>query len=168
MRPRPDLASPRPRLGAPRRALRVAVACLALAAPGAAAEPAVAELAGSYEVAFDEVASSCGDRSLALSTATLVLGTGAGRTGEREPRLTLRVPGLPELEGRPAAGGRFRVAADTRRGRRARPAGRFTAAGRVADGALSMVLVAELALADDSPCAQTWNVRGRRRAAATR
>lgn len=126
----------------------------------AGAGTAVAQSAGErYDVTFESVTSNCTkDRELALAKGSLVV-----RSTDKEIKLRLERAAVlvPELVGSQRRGGKIKAdaTATDAKGRRQR----ITASGRVEDGAIQLLFIAELY--DDkgnSLCSQSWNVTGKR------
>lgn len=112
-----------------------------------------------YDVTFEGVTSNCTqDRVLALAKGSLVI---SSTDKEIKLRLERTAVTLPELVGSQRRGGKIKAdaTATDAQGRRQR----IMASGRVEDGALQLLFIAELY--DDkgsSLCSQSWNVTGKR------
>ncbi len=126
----------------------------------AGAGTAAAQSAGErYDVTFEGVTSNCTkDRVLALAKGTLVI---SSTDKEIKLRLERTAVTMPELIGSQRRGGKIKAdaTATDAQGRRQR----IMASGRVEDGALQLLFIAELY--DDkggSLCSQSWNVTGKR------
>lgn len=126
----------------------------------AGAGTAAAQSAGErYDVTFEGVTSNCTkDRVLALAKGSLVI---SSTDKEIKLRLERTAVTLPELVGSQRRGGKIKAdaTATDAQGRRQR----IMASGRVEDGALQLLFIAELY--DDkgsSLCSQSWNVTGKR------
>lgn len=126
----------------------------------AGAGTAAAQSAGErYDVTFEGVTSNCTqDRVLALAKGSLVI---SSTDKEIKLRLERTAVTMPELVGSQRRGGKIKAdaTATDAQGRRQR----IMASGRVEDGALQLLFIAELY--DDkgsSLCSQSWNVTGKR------
>jgi hypothetical protein len=126
----------------------------------AGAGTAAAQSAGErYDVTFEGVTSNCTkDRVLALAKGSLVI---SSTDKEIKLRLERAAVTMPELVGSQRRGGKIKAdaTATDAQGRRQR----LTASGRVEDGAIQLLFIAELY--DDkggSLCSQSWNVTGKR------
>ena len=135
-----------------------AAVALAFAAPSATAQPKkrkVQRVAGEYQVKFEEVGNSCGDRGIGFSTAKIKLKSKRGR------RLSVSIPLVPTLSGIAYRDGKFRAKAKLGTTNTAGMLGRFAANGRVDNGVIQMVFIAEYFTTKKKPlCTQSWNVTG--------
>jgi hypothetical protein len=124
-----------------------------------AATAAAQSAAERYDVTFEGVTSNCTkDRVLALAKGSLVI---SSTDKEIKLRLERAAVTVPELVGSQRRGGKIKAdaTATDAQGRRQR----ITASGRVEDGAIQLLFIAELY--DDkgsSLCSQSWNVTGKR------
>lgn len=142
--------------------LSILVVVTVLALAGDAAAQSGSE---TYDVAFESVTSNCdADAALSLTRGRLVL--------ERDSKqVKLRLAGLPvslpELRGSQRRGGKLKAkATGTGSGGRRQ---RLTASGRVEDGTIQLLFIAELHGSDGkSVCSQTWDVTGKRAATTPR
>jgi len=150
---------------------RLTTTCLAIAVALAVAAPALAqnrgkrgggagELAGDYEVKFNEIANNCENTGMNLRTGVVNL-------GKQGKQLTMQVPLVATMFGRMPRHGKFNVKAKLGGTGIAGVLGKFSAAGKVEDGVLQMVLVAEYFRGSTKKpvpiCTKTWNARGLRR-----
>jgi hypothetical protein len=125
----------------------------------AGAGSAAAQSAERYDVTFEGVTSNCAkDRELALAKGSLVINS---TDKEIKLRLERTAVTMPELVGSQRRGGKIKAdaTATDAQGRRQR----ITASGRVEDGAIQLLFIAELY--DEkggSLCSQSWNVTGKR------
>jgi hypothetical protein len=126
----------------------------------AAALPAHADEAvvGNFDVKFEEMASNC-------TPPPVALGRGTVRIDVRKTSLTVNIETIPEMAGVVQKSGKInaktiKVVGTTVVGL----SGRYSVAGRVEGGVLSVVLVAEYIRQDTNKpyCTQSWNVSGLR------
>ena len=143
------------------KALAMAVAVFGLALPGvSSAEPIraqpmqVKEAVGEYQTKFEEVSNNCKNTGINLSKATVKLERVKGRS------IALTVPLVPFLRGAVRKGGKFRAKA--KKGKTAIQGvdGRFSAGGRVGDGKIQFVFIAEYFKGKQPLCTQSWNATG--------
>lgn len=145
-----------------RSSLVLAVAVLvSLAGSAAFAEDA----AGSYDVKFDEMATTCTPPPVTLARSKVNIATNI-----KKHSLTVNIETIPEMAGIPQKGGRVNaktvkgsngVVPTTVQGLDAK----YSIAGKIEDGGmLQLVLVAEYIKHDDKKpyCTQSWNVTGLR------
>ena len=128
--------------------------CMFLAAPAFADD----NVAGVYDVKFEEMASNCSPPPVALGRGKLTIDI-------KKSSLTVNTDLIPQLVGVPSKGGKInakttKVVGTTVVGL----SGKYSVAGRVDGAMLSLVLVAEyIKQADNKPyCTQSWNVSGAR------
>ncbi len=114
-------------------------------------------VAGVYEVKFEEVGNSCGDRGFGLSRGRIKLKRTRGR------RMSLTIPLIPLLTGVVSRDGKFRARAKLGSTNTVGMQGRFAANGRVDDGVIQLVLIAEYFTKKRPLCTQSWNVSGIRK-----
>lgn len=118
------------------------------------------EVAGSYDVKFDEMGHNCTPPPVALGRSKLVIGS-----NPKKNSLTVNIDTIPEMAGIPQKGGK--VNAKTLKGAVPTTVGgldaKYSIAGKIEDGGLvQLVLVAEYIKHDDKKpyCTQSWNVTG--------
>jgi len=139
---------------------------LVLALVAAAGSVAFAEDAsGSYDVKFDEMATTCTPPPVALARSKVNIATNVKKNS-----LTVNIETIPEMAGIPQKGGKVNaktvkgsngVVPTTVQGLDAK----YSIAGKIEDGGmLQLVLVAEYIKHDDKKpyCTQSWNVTGLR------
>jgi hypothetical protein len=129
------------------------VACLmAIASPAAAQDGA--DIAGTYDVKFEEVQNSCKDTGMTLRRSSVELSRGARK------RMDVTIPMVPIMKGVASKGGKFNAKA--KKGATAIQGldGKFSSSGHVKDGVLQMVFVAEYFNGDEPLCTQSWNASG--------
>jgi hypothetical protein len=99
---------------------------------------------------------------MVLRTGTITLAIDAAKRKKKEKDwFTVSIPIAPVMYGSPPSEGKFRVVAKRGstgiRGVR----GQFSASGRVNDGVIQFVYIAEYFSDDDKPlCTQSWNASG--------
>jgi hypothetical protein len=137
------------------------VAVLVSLAGSAFAEDA----SGSYDVKFDEMATTCTPPPVALARSKVNIATNVKKNS-----LTVNIETIPEMAGVPQKGGKVNaktikgaagVVPTTVQGLDAK----YSIAGKIEDGGmLQLVLVAEYIKHDDKKpyCTQSWNVTGLR------
>ena len=139
------------------RTLPVLLAC---AAALGAATPAFAQerVQGTYTVKYEEMASNCSPPPVALGKGKLTIEI-------RKSSLEVNADLIPIMVGVPQKNGQInaktlKVVSTTVQGL----AGKYRVAGRVENGQLSLVLVAEYVRESDHKpyCTQSWNVTGTR------
>jgi hypothetical protein len=143
-------------MGGNRATLTAVVAALALlGAAGTSAAQGKAEqpIGGKYEVRFEEVQNSCSTTGMSLSRANIEL-------TERARRVDVTIPMVPAMSGTVSKGGKFKARA--KRGRTAIEGveGSFSVAGRVSEGIIQLVFIAEYFKGKKPLCTQSWNASG--------
>jgi hypothetical protein len=123
------------------------------------------DAAGSYDVKFDEMATTCTPPPVALARSKVNIVTNVKKNS-----LTVNIETIPEMAGVPQKGGKVNaktikgaagVVPTTIQGLDAK----YSIAGKIEDGGmLQLVLVAEYIKHDDKKpyCTQSWNVTGLR------
>ena len=130
------------------------LAVLAMAAPAFADE----NVAGSYDVKFEESGSTCNPPPLTLAKGKLTIEV-------RKGSLTVNTDLIPQMAGVPQKNGKIsaktlKIVGTTIGGLSAR----YSVAGRVDGGMLQLVMTAEYIRQDTNKpyCTQAWNVAGLR------
>ena len=129
----------------PRKSILGAVAALSLAA----ASPALAQEAGNYKSTFKKVVDNC-DKGLELTSANLTI-------SKTERTISVAIDGLPPLRGKAGKGGKLRAEA---KGTSNSMDVRYGLNGRVSDGELQAVFVAEYFTGKRPVCTQSFRVVG--------
>jgi hypothetical protein len=123
------------------------------------------DASGSYDVKFDEMATTCTPPPVALARSKVNIATNVKKNS-----LTVNIETIPEMAGVPQKGGKVNaktikgsngVVPTTVQGLDAK----YSIAGKIEDGGmLQLVLVAEYIKHDDKKpyCTQSWNVTGLR------
>ena len=130
-----------------------------------AASPALAnDVAGTYEVKFEEMSTNCSPPPITYTRGTVRIDAGKSLRVKVE---TIQMVGIPAKSGKISAKTTKKVATTVQG-----LDGKYGISGRVDDnGVLQLVLVAEYTRQDNGKphCTQSWNVSGvRSKAAATK
>ncbi len=128
-----------------RTTITASVAALCLAATS----PALAQEAGSFQATFTKVVDNC-DQGLSLSKASLTI-------SKNERSITVRIDELPALAGKAGKRGKLRAEA---KGKGNGMDVRYGLNGRVSDGQLQAVFVAEYFKGKAPVCTQSFRVVG--------
>ena len=119
-----------------------------------------ASVAGSYEVSYEEVSNNCDDVGMNLARGVIKLEARA------KDRLVVNIERMPLMSGSVSKAGKFKAASKIDRTSIKGLDGKFSSAGRVDDGVLQMVFIAEYYVDKKPLCTQSWNVSGLRSDAA--
>ncbi len=117
----------------------------------------VKALLGAYDVKFEEIANNCAQTGMNLRKGTITL---ALDEKKRSQRFTLSVPIAPVMYGSDPKKGKFRVKAKKSGTAIQGVKGQFSASGRVNDGIIQFVYIAEYFTRGKPLCTQSWNVSG--------
>ena len=117
------------------------------------------DIAGSYDVKFEEMGHNCNPPPVALGRSKLAI-----TTFPKKNALSVNIETIPVMDGIPQKGGKInaktsKVLATTVQGLDAK----YSIAGKIDEGGiLQLVLVAEYIKHDDKKpyCTQSWNVTG--------
>lgn len=135
-----------------RRLLPLLTAVLLGTAPAARAQGQSA--AGSFPSSFEKVVDNCTGPGMTLGKTTILI----SKNGKR---ITVRIPEIPELQGR--AGRRGKLRADsTGELKDSKLKARYGFNGRISGEKLAAVFVAEYFKGDKPQCTQSWSVSGKR------
>ena len=147
--------------------MRTTIATLALAAAALAAAPAHADkgdkgdaksaVAGTYDVKYDEVSNNCTNVGMTFTRGTLVI--------ENKKTLSVNIDLVPIMVGSEPKAGKLKAQSKLGPSVIQGLDGKFSVAGRVDDGVLQFVFVAEYYVKGKPLCTQSWNVSGVRQAA---
>jgi hypothetical protein len=132
-----------------RRHLLPCLVLAALAAP-AAAEPNVA---GTYEVKFEDVANNCTNTGIALARGTL-------KVGKKGKNITVDIQRFDVMSGTAAKGGKLRATSKIGMSPIDGTTAKASVAGRVEDTLIQLVFVVEYYVNKKPLCTQSWNVSG--------
>ena len=118
----------------------------------------VEALMGDYDVKFEEIANNCNQTGMNLRKGTITLALRSKK--KKAQRFILSVPIAPVMYGADPSKGKFRVKAKRAGTGIQGVKGQFSASGRVNDGIIQFVYIAEY-FTDGKPlCTQSWNVSG--------
>lgn len=111
-------------------------------------------VAGDYEVTFDEIANNCRETGMRLRKGTFTLAE------KKDDALEVSFPMTPVMYGKLTRNGKFR--AEAKKGGTAIQGvdGKFSVAGRVDDGVIQLVFIAEYFRGKTPLCTQSWNAEG--------
>jgi hypothetical protein len=148
--PAPSIYTETMPLTRPHLLLTAALALATLASPAAAA----GDVGGSYEVVFTEVADNCDQEALTLARSPLVIDK------RRADQLVVRIPGVPAMTGSERRGGQFRAEVSSRHSPIAETRARYSVAGRVREGQIQLVFIAEFYRGERPLCTQSFSGAG--------
>lgn len=118
----------------------------------------VKDLVGDYSVKFEEIANNCTQTGMNLRKGTVTLALTTAK--KKAQRFTVSIAIAPVMYGADPKKGKFRVKAK-RSGTAIRGVdGEFSASGRVNDGVIQFVYIAEYFTSGKPLCTQSWNVSG--------
>ena len=134
--------------------LGLAVALAMLALPASVMADEGDDIAGNYDVKFDEVQNSCENTGISLRKSTIELSKG------QRKRMDVTVPMVPIMKGVASKGGKFKAKAQKGPTAIQGVDGKFSVSGRVNDGVIQMVFIAEYFQGEKALCTQSWNASG--------
>jgi hypothetical protein len=147
--------------------MRTTVATLILGAMTLASTAAVAdkgdkpgdksEVAGTYDVKYDEVSNNCTNTGMTFTRGTLKI--------EQKQNVTVNIDLVPIMVGSAPKAGKIKAQSKLGASVIQGLDGKFSVAGRVDEGVLQLVFVAEYYVKGKPLCTQSWNVAGVRQAA---
>lgn len=117
------------------------------------------DVTGSYDVRYEEVSSNCSTTSIALARGSLDI-TKKGK------QLVVDIQRFPLMYGAPAKSGKIRASSKIGKSSIEGVDGKFSVAGRVDEGLIQLVFVAEYYVQGKPLCSQTWNVSGQKSSSA--
>jgi hypothetical protein len=126
---------------------------LASLATAAAAED---DVVGGYDVKFEEVANNCTGVGMNLTRGGLTIEL-------RKGQLTVDIERIPVMTGVPAKAGKLRATSKLGPTSITGLDGKFSLAGRVQEGMLQLVFVAEYFVGRQARCSQSWKIAGVKR-----
>jgi hypothetical protein len=129
----------------------VAVATVAIGL-GVASAPAHADVDGRYEVRFEEVANNCTNVGMSLARGQITV------KKEKATAITVDIERIPIMSGATGKNGKLKASSKLGATSVSGLDGKFSVAGSVADGKVSLVFVAEYYVKDKSVCTQSWNI----------
>jgi hypothetical protein len=115
---------------------------------------------GTYEVRYEEVSSNCSQTSISMTRGTLDI-------TKAKKQIVVDIQRFPLMYGTPGKGGRVRASSKIAPSSIDGVDGKFSVAGRVDEGLISLVFVAEYYVDGKPLCSQTWNVSGQKTQSAT-
>ena len=137
-----------------RTTLKLAVLASVLAATGVAH----ADVAGTYEVKYEEVSSNC-------TTAKLAYAPGRLSVKVKANQLVVDIERTPEMIGAPPKSGKLSAKSKLGGTMIDGMKGVFSVAGRITpEGTLYLVMIGEYSANGKPLCTQTWNVSGAKQA----
>jgi len=140
-------------------ALLIGAAVLGTGATGADAQREKKqgeEVVGGYDVRYEEVSSNCDTTSIALARGTLDI-------TKKKGKLVVDIQRFPLMHGTPGRGGKVRASSKVAPSSIQGVDGKFSVAGRVDEGLIQLVFVAEYYVSGKPLCSQTWNVSGKKK-----
>jgi hypothetical protein len=117
------------------------------------------DVAGTYEVSYEEVSSNCEQTSISMNLGTLAI-------SQKGKQLVVDISRFPYMYGSPSKGGKVRATSKVAPSSIQGVDGKFSVAGRVDDGLIELVMVAEYYVSSKPLCSQSWNVTGQKQKAA--
>jgi hypothetical protein len=148
--PAPSIYTETMPLTRPHLLLAAASALVALAVPSAAQ----GDIGGSYEVVFTEVADNCEQEALSIARSQLSIET------RRTDQLVVRIPGVPAMSGSERRGGQFRAEVSSGHSPIQNTRARYSVAGRVREGQIQLLFIAEFYRGDRPLCTQSFSGTG--------
>jgi hypothetical protein len=134
----------------------LAAAALGLAPAHAQKNDKGEDVAGTYDVRYEEVSSNCTQTSIAMARGTLEVDLA-------KKKLVVDIQRFPKMYGSPSRGGKIRASSKIERSSIEGVDGKFSVAGRVDEGLIQLVFVAEYYVKGKPLCSQTWNVTGQKK-----
>lgn len=139
------------------RASALLIGALAVTAAGVALADNADNVAGRYEVKYEEVTSNCENTGMSMLRGVFEI------EKKKAATVSVDIDRIPLMVGSAARGGRVKATSKLGPTSIQGLDGRFSVAGTVnEDGVLQMVLVAEYYLNKKAYCTQSWNVSGLR------
>jgi hypothetical protein len=127
------------------------------AAPALADKDKPAELSGTYDVKYDEVSNNCTNTGMTFQRGTLKI--------EMKKGLVVNIDLVPIMQGSEPKAGKLKATSKLGPSVIQGLDAKYSVAGRVDDGVLQLVFVAEYYVKTKPLCTQSWNVSGVRQAA---
>ena len=112
---------------------------------------------GTYEVRYEEVSSNCSSTSITMARGTLDI-----TSAKKGKQLVVDIQRFPLMYGTPGKGGKVRASSKIAPSSIDGVDGKFSVAGRVDEGLIQLVFVAEYYVDNKPLCSQTWNVTGQK------
>lgn len=117
------------------------------------------DVLGVYDVRYEEVSSNCEQTSIAMSRGTIDI-------TKKKSQIVVDILRFPLMYGAPGKGGKVRAASKVDKSSIEGVDGKFSVAGRVDEGLITLVFVAEYYVKGKPLCSQTWNVSGQKSSSA--
>lgn len=111
------------------------------------------DVLGGYDVRYEEVSSNCDTTSIALARGSLDI-------TKKKSQLVVDIQRFPLMYGAFGRGGKVRATSKIAPSSIQGVDGKFSVAGRVDEGVIQLVFVAEYYVSGKPLCSQTWNVSG--------
>ena len=143
-----------------RSSVLAAIAVLACTSVADAQKKDSVSVIGTYEVRYEEVSSNCSQTSISLTRGSLDI-------EKKGKQIVVDISRFPLMYGSPAKGGKVRAASKIAPSSIEGVDGKFSVAGRVDEGLIQLVFVAESYVSGKPLCSQTWNVTGQKTESAT-
>jgi hypothetical protein len=117
------------------------------------------DVAGSFEVKFEEAGSTCSPPPVTYRTGKIVI-------DEKKPGVVVNIETVPQMVGGPAKKGSFKASTSTAKATTVQGLEAiYKISGRVDEtGVIAVVLVAEYQANNKAYCTQSWNISGVRSA----
>jgi hypothetical protein len=126
----------------------------------AVADKGEPDVTGTFEVKYEEVANNCTAANTGISMAR-----GTLSVSKKAKMLVVDIERFPTMQGSQAKGGKLRAASKIGPSPIQGADVKASIAGRVDDGVISVVFVAEYYVGKKPLCTQSWNVSGVRQEA---
>ncbi len=119
-----------------------------------------AEVNGTYDVKYDEVSNNCTNVGMTFARGTL-------KIDQKKGALVVNIDLVPIMQGSEPKAGKLKATSKLGASVIQGLDGKFSVAGRVDDGVLQLVFVAEYYVKTKPLCTQSWNVSGLRQSGAS-
>ncbi|HTJ46858.1 MAG TPA: hypothetical protein VL463_32365 [Kofleriaceae bacterium] len=110
------------------------------------------DVAGTYDVKYDEVSNNCTSTGMTFTRGTLKI--------EQKKNVVVNIDLVPIMQGSEPKAGKIKATSKLGASVIQGLDGRFSVAGRVDEGVLQLVFVAEYYVKGKPLCTQSWNVAG--------
>ena len=141
--------------------LLMATTSLAVAQKKRSKEDRGSDVIGTYDVRYEEVSSSCNETSISMGRGTIDI-------SKKKSQLVVDISRFPLMYGNPQRSGKVRASSKLSKSSIDGVDGKFSVSGRVDEGLISLVFIAEYYVSGKALCSQTWNVTGQKSAKATK
>ncbi len=119
------------------------------------------DVVGTYDVRYEEVSSSCSETSITMGRGTIDI-------SKKKRQMVVDISRFPLMYGNPQRSGKLRASSKLSKSSIDGVDGKFSVSGRVDEGLISLVFIAEYYVSGKALCSQTWNVTGQKSAKATK